>query len=52
MKKEQPKLVDPKAKDIDITPRRNLSAYIASSHLTTLGTTNIVNYKLSNLYNS
>jgi len=52
MKKEQPKLVDLKAKDTDITPRRNLSAYIASSHLIALRTTDIVNYKLGSLYNS
>ena len=52
MKKEQLKLVDLKAKDTDITLRRNLSAYIISLYLIALGTTNIVNYKLSNLYNS
>jgi hypothetical protein len=52
MKKEQLKLVDPKAKDTNSTPRRNLGAYVASSHLTALGTTDIVNYRLGNLYNS
>jgi hypothetical protein len=52
MKKEQLKLVDPKAKDTDITPRRNLSVYVASLHLIALRTTDIINYKLSNLYNS
>jgi hypothetical protein len=52
MKKEQPKPVDLKAKDIDITPRRNLGAYVASLHLTALGTTDIVNHKPGNLYNS
>jgi hypothetical protein len=52
MKKEQPKPVDPKAKDIDITPRRNLDAYVASSHLTALGTTDTVNHRLGSLYNS
>jgi hypothetical protein len=52
MKKEQLKLVDLKAKDTNSTPRRNLGVYVASSHLTTLRTTNIVNYGLGSLYNS
>jgi hypothetical protein len=52
MKKEQLKLVDLKAKDTDITPRRNLGAYVTSLYLTALGTTNIVNYRLGSLYNS
>jgi hypothetical protein len=52
MKKEQLKLVDLKAKDIDITPRYNLSVYITSLYLIALRTTDIINYKLSNLYNS
>jgi hypothetical protein len=37
---------------MDITPRRNLSAYIISLHLTILRITNTINYRLSNLYNS
>jgi hypothetical protein len=52
MKKEQLKLVDLKAKDTDIIPRYNLGAYVASLHFTALGTTDIVNYRLSSLYNS
>ena len=52
IKKEQPKLVDLKAKDTDITPRYNLGAYVASLHLITLRTTDTVNYKLGSLYNS
>jgi hypothetical protein len=52
MKKEQLKLVDLKAKDTNSTPRRNLGAYVASLHLTALGTTDIVNYGLGSLYNS
>jgi hypothetical protein len=52
MKKEQPKPVDPKAKDTDLTPRRNLGAYVASSHLIALGTTDIVNHGPGSLYNS
>jgi hypothetical protein len=52
MKKEQLKIVNLKAKDTDITPCCNLSAYIASLHLTILRTTDIINYKLGSLYNS
>jgi hypothetical protein len=52
MKTEQLKLIDLKGKDTNLTPRYNLSAYIASIHLTTLKATNIINHKPSNLYNS
>ena len=51
-KKEQPKLVDLKGKDTDFTPCRNLGAYIAFTHLTALGATDIVNCGLGSLYNS
>jgi hypothetical protein len=51
-KKNELKLVDLKAKDIDSAPRRNLSAYVISLYFTALGTTNIVNYRLGSLYNS
>ena len=52
IKKEQLKLVDLKAKDTDITPRRNLGAYVISLHFIALRITDIVNYRLGSLYNS
>jgi len=51
-KKEQPKPVDPKGKDTNSTPRRNLGAYIASTHLIALGATDTVNRGPGSLYNS
>ena len=53
MKIEQPKLDD--LKDTNLTPRRNLGAYIASSHLTShtaLLANDSVNRGLGSLYNS
>ena len=51
-KKEQLKLVDLKGKDTNFIPRYNLGAYIAFTHLITLGATDIVNRRLRSLYNS
>jgi len=45
-------LNDLKGKDNDSTNRRNLSAYIAFTHLTALGAINSVNRGLGSLYNS
>ena len=49
-KKEQ-KLVNLKGKDFDLTNRRNLSAYVAFTHLIILKATNLVNCGLRSLYN-
>jgi hypothetical protein len=50
-KKDQSKPVDLKGKD-ESTNRRNLGAYVASTHLTALGATDSVNRGPRSLYNS